>query len=110
LLSIKTGYLIQVISYGVWEDITVVPMQAFDNENILLHLNSKQIDLIRKHQGKIMRLIKPVIKNNEILFYTKRFDDWVVYRNNYVLCINPNQNYKEQKLDTLRKFKGLILL
>jgi hypothetical protein len=110
--NIETDFLIQVNSYGVWEDITVIPMQAFQNKkDISLHLNSKQIDQIRKYEGKLMRLITPVIRNNEILFYnTKQFDDWVVYRNNYVLCINANKNYKEHRLETLKKFKDLVLV
>jgi hypothetical protein len=111
-LEMKKEFLIQVNSYGVWEDVTVIPLHALKNKsNISLHMNSKQIEKLKKHEGKVMRLVKPVIKNKKILYYeTKQLDSWAIYRNNYVVCLNSKRNYSEFQLDHLERYTVEILL
>lgn len=96
MLEMEKEYILQVKNDKRWEDTDIfIPVNRFeDKDDICFFISSTQISIIKDYERNPIRLTRPVINNEEIKhFEVKQFEAWSIYRNNQVLCINPNSNY-----------------
>lgn len=97
MLGIEKEYLVQVNDGDQWVSIDVIiPVDLVKTKNdIFFFVNEKQVSMLSEYKGKPIRLVKPKIKNNDFVnFEVLSFGVWNFYKENQVICLNPNRNFR----------------